>query len=296
MTINQMRYFVTLCRERSFSRTAEDLYMTQPAISRQIAALEEELGTQLIVRNRGKALEVTEAGKRYAKIFEHFLNEKSELDFLLNNFEVENRVTYRIGLLHFWYLPEFVIACQKRQRELFPEIELLFDFLPPEALSRQLRERSLDAVILIEKLYDGDPAYITRYIRDVHSVFYVSAKNPAVRDGKIDFSLIEGPFIGWKRMDERHPARYELEETISDKKLVIREMGSMESLKMNVLTSNGISICDEWSEPCRSKDFVWEILPDVSMHVILAYQKTEDPVLLKIMDIVEEQLDMIGKE
>lgn len=65
MTQNQLQYFAAVRRYMNFSRAAEKLYVTQPAISRQIAALEEELGTRLFDRSGGK-LSLTPAGKIFS--------------------------------------------------------------------------------------------------------------------------------------------------------------------------------------------------------------------------------------
>ena len=48
----RLRAFAALAREGSFSRAAEALYVSQPAVSKHVAALEAELGTQLVVRGR----------------------------------------------------------------------------------------------------------------------------------------------------------------------------------------------------------------------------------------------------
>jgi DNA-binding transcriptional LysR family regulator len=58
----RLRAFAAVARTRSFSRAAEALYISQPAISKHIAALEDELGTQLVVRTRSGAT-LTPAGK-----------------------------------------------------------------------------------------------------------------------------------------------------------------------------------------------------------------------------------------
>ena len=47
MEIRILKYFLTVAREQNVTRAAEALHITQPTLSRQIAALEEELGTPL---------------------------------------------------------------------------------------------------------------------------------------------------------------------------------------------------------------------------------------------------------
>ena len=61
MNFSSMDYFITVARERSFSRAAERLHITQQTLSAHIAGLEKELGTKLLVRSI--PLELTYAGE-----------------------------------------------------------------------------------------------------------------------------------------------------------------------------------------------------------------------------------------
>lgn len=52
MDIRVLRYFVAVAREQNFSRAADSLHVSQPALSRQIQDLETELGTKLFFHGR----------------------------------------------------------------------------------------------------------------------------------------------------------------------------------------------------------------------------------------------------
>ncbi len=60
MELRVLQYFLAVVREENISRAAEVLHITQPTLSRQIAQLEEELGTPLFIR--GRRLSLTDAG------------------------------------------------------------------------------------------------------------------------------------------------------------------------------------------------------------------------------------------
>lgn len=62
--IRQLRYFVTLAETLHFGRAAERLHVTQPPLSRQVAALEKDLGVRLFDRHSRK-VRLTHAGKRF---------------------------------------------------------------------------------------------------------------------------------------------------------------------------------------------------------------------------------------
>ena len=59
----RLRAFSAVARHGSFSRAAEELYVSQPAVSKHVAALERELGVRLLERGRGGAA-LTDAGRR----------------------------------------------------------------------------------------------------------------------------------------------------------------------------------------------------------------------------------------
>lgn len=61
MEIRVLRYFLTAAKEQNFTKAAEQLHITQPTLSRQLAAFEEKLGISLFVR-KGKSITLTDEG------------------------------------------------------------------------------------------------------------------------------------------------------------------------------------------------------------------------------------------
>lgn len=82
MEVRVLKYFLTVAREENITRASEILHISQPALSRQLMQLEEELGTQLFVRGRHSST-LTEAGmllrRRAQEIVD--LTEKTEQEF-----------------------------------------------------------------------------------------------------------------------------------------------------------------------------------------------------------------------
>ena len=98
MEIRILKYFLTVAREQNVTRAAEALHITQPTLSRQIAALEEELGTSLFERNN-KKITLTKEGillkRRALEILE--LEEKTVEEIQSCRELVEGSVTIGCG-------------------------------------------------------------------------------------------------------------------------------------------------------------------------------------------------------
>ena len=66
MDLRVLHYFLTVAREQSFTKASKQLYITQPTLSRQLAALEEELGAKLLDRGGHKICKIFQ--EKYPRI------------------------------------------------------------------------------------------------------------------------------------------------------------------------------------------------------------------------------------
>jgi DNA-binding transcriptional LysR family regulator len=108
MTLEQLRIFMAVATHLHFTRAAEDLYITQPAVSAAIHSLEEEYGVKLFHRV-GRRIEIADAGKllqlEAQKILEQVALTERGLRELNNLQQGELRVGSSLTIGNYW-LPE----------------------------------------------------------------------------------------------------------------------------------------------------------------------------------------------
>ncbi len=146
MEFHQLRYFVAAAEEKSMSRAAERVHVSQPALSRQIALLEEEIGVMLFDRVR-KRIHLTEAGGFVlVKARQLLCDAESGVQQVREQFGGVRR-TLRLGFIG-PFLDDLVAPAVREFQQRHPNSKVsLFDLAPRAQLDR-LRQHELDAAIL----------------------------------------------------------------------------------------------------------------------------------------------------
>lgn len=119
-SLDLIRGFVAVGRRMSITAAAEDLCVTQSAVSRQVLALEEKLGVRLLVRSY-RSVTFTPAGERLFRVADLAVQQLQEVS---ESLKVEGRsrpvtVTASIGITAFWLLPRL-----SRLRKLHPNLDV----------------------------------------------------------------------------------------------------------------------------------------------------------------------------
>ncbi|RTH22183.1 LysR family transcriptional regulator [Thermus scotoductus] len=141
MTLEQMRYLVALVEERSFTRAAERVYLTQPALSVQIRKLEEELGVKLFDRRQGKP---TEVGERVAAQARRVLEEVARVKAIARGEEGVFQGPFRVGVIP-TLAPYLLPRLLPRLLERYPGLEVSVEEELTPAILQGLVEGRLDA-------------------------------------------------------------------------------------------------------------------------------------------------------
>lgn len=126
MDINNLKAFIAVADKRSFSRSAEVLHLTQPAVSKRIAALESELETRLFDRV-GRQVHLTEAGNVLLPSARQISSELDRIEELIANLGRE--VSGRLRMVASHYVGVYRMPPMLKQfREQFPKVDLDLHF------------------------------------------------------------------------------------------------------------------------------------------------------------------------
>ena len=141
-----LKTFLAIAETGSFSLAAERLYVTQPAISKRIQALETELGTQLFDRV-GRQTILTPAGEVFSKRAQTILQQLEDSQREIDNLSGKVAGTLHIGTSHhigLHHLPPIL----KRLNQQYPELTLDIQFMDSEAAYREVLTGKLELGII----------------------------------------------------------------------------------------------------------------------------------------------------
>ena len=172
MKTRDLRIFVTVCEERSFTETARRLYLAQPSVSRTIAGLEAEYGETFFERT-AKPVELTESGKAFLAYARRMLDLEAELKDELKS--RGGRTKIRLGssiTMGTYVLPQLIKDLEEKRKDL--EIQVVIDN------SRRIIERIEDNTIdlgLVEHM-EEHPMIRVKGIMTDRMIMVASKDNP----------------------------------------------------------------------------------------------------------------------
>ncbi|HVV81643.1 MAG TPA: LysR substrate-binding domain-containing protein, partial [Kofleriaceae bacterium] len=160
LTLRQLEYVVAIADHASFSRAAEACAVTQPALSAQIAQLEDTLGVQIFERDRRKVL-VTPAGSEIVARARATLGAAGDVVDAAHSSAQPLTGPLRLGVIP-TIAPFLLPAVLPAVREAYPKLRLVLREDQTARLLHQLDEGKLDAAVLALPV-PGDLAAVRLY-------------------------------------------------------------------------------------------------------------------------------------
>lgn len=188
MELRHLRYFAAVAAHGSFSRAANNLHLTQPALSRQVKDLEDELGVPLLVRGTN-AITLTEAG-------ELFYEEARDLLARADQAVQRVRGEARNEILRVGYGPSLTAGIMPRALERFqgtvPRVRIELEDLTPREMAEKVAAGLLDLVIAPDSIQSLIKGFQWTELRRMTLVLVMGPGHPLARLAKVPPKRLKG--------------------------------------------------------------------------------------------------------
>ena len=195
MKLQQLRCLIEVARRGlNVSEAAEALHTSQPGVSKQIRALEDELGVEVFVRHGKRLVAVTEPGKAVVAIAERMLAEAQNLRRAGEEFANDQLGTLTIAATHTqarYALPKAVAAFKQR----YPKVELVIHQGNPTQICDQVAAGDADLCVATEMISQY-PELVSLPVYQWNRCVVVPAKHPLLKETPLTLEkLAEHPIV-----------------------------------------------------------------------------------------------------
>lgn len=180
-SIKQLEYFLMVARASSFRGAAEQLGLSQPALTMQIAAMEELMGVMLFDRSRAGTL-LSPAGRELLPLAREILDHYQQLAELSEQSQQELAGTFRMGVsptIGPYLLPRVLPVLHKR----FPFLKLQVQEDVPRKLEVGLEAGGFDIILTVLPMNTGNNRVRPLFTESIHAVF--PADHPLAKKQKL---------------------------------------------------------------------------------------------------------------
>ncbi|MHB8580175.1 MAG: LysR substrate-binding domain-containing protein [Ignavibacteriaceae bacterium] len=256
----RLKVFRSVANNLSFTKAASELFISQPAISKNIQALENEFGLRLFIR-KGNRIYLTSAGKVVLEYSDEIFNLQVKLENSLNLFKEKQTGSLRVGAST--TIAQYIIApVLSKFNKKFPHIKLSLLSDNSERIAEALLKGEIDLGIVEGKIKNNDLKY-THFITD-ELVAATSFKNNLFKNNEVSLNeLVRIPLI----LRERGSGTLEVfEHALKNKKVkvsslnIVMFLGSTEAIKQYLEFDNCVGFISTRAIVKELKDGILKVI------------------------------------
>jgi DNA-binding transcriptional LysR family regulator len=238
VTFRQLRVFEAVARHLSYSRAAEELYLSQPAVSMQIRQLEESVGLPLF-EQLGKKVYLTEAGREMFRYSREISRQLVEAENVLQELKGMKRGKLVISMVSNanYFIPRLLsVFCQQ-----LPDVTVNLDVANREKLLRQLADNEMDLGIMGQPPEEAE--LLAEPFLDNPLVVIASPTHPLVAERHIPVERLGGEtFLVRERGSGTRMAMERIFTQHGIKPPSGMEMSTTEAIKQSVQAGMGLAV------------------------------------------------------
>jgi len=243
VTLRQLKFFEAVARLKGFSRAANEMGVTQPAVSIQIKHLEDSVGLPLFDK-AGKRLFLTPAGDELLRASDDILTRLRDLElgFAEMKGEIKGSLDVAAATTANFFMPQLLGAFQNRNPEVSPRLSVGNLQWMIERLSSKK-----DDLIVMSHVPDLPGLEVRPFLED-HLVVVAPPAHPLVKETRIPISrLAHEPFLLREPGSSSRQAMEEVFRNLGIRFRVGMELGSGEAVKQGVMAGLGLSIVSSFT-------------------------------------------------
>lgn len=190
-TLRQLKVFEAVARHRSFSRAADELHLTQPAVSTQVRKLEDHAGLPLF-EQLGKKIHLTPAGAQMLQCSREIIQKFQEAEEVMAQFKGVSGGRLNVSVISAgdYFFPRLLVAFAQRHAG----VSLNFGVCNREELLAQLKENVTDLAVMVRP--PGDDDTVAEPFAPHPYVIVAAPTHPLARAGRIPMArIVREPFV-----------------------------------------------------------------------------------------------------
>ncbi len=244
MEFRQLRSFIVVARELNFSRAARELHLSQPALSAQIKALEDDLGTLLLERNK-RMVRLTRAGESFLADAKVLMDDAAEAAKRASRFASGEAGHLRLAFVASAtadLVPTIVLAFRTR----YPHVTLELKNLPTVSQVEALEAHTLDVGFV--RLPLTAPTLSVTPLSSEPFALVISKNHTLAREKNLTVAQLAGePFVayGQRWAPEFYQTWTGICRTAGFTPVVVQETAEMDTAVALVAAGMGVAILPE---------------------------------------------------
>ncbi len=292
MTFLQIQYFLKTAECMNFSQAAQQLYVTQPSVSRQIKQLEQELGYPLFLRTQKNAIRLTPAGIVFQDAFSRMQTLYTRAAETAQALSAHCPMQLKIGIGSGWDMSTALLQVRQQVTQHYPQAELVFESQNFRELRHRIRTGELDAMICTKtSLMDFDGLEVQK-LANLESRAYVRKGLLCPKGQPITAADFQGQTLLMLSQEES-PMAMELallqfqarQITVMPKYLPNRD-----SILQALLLGEGVTVFDPYMRFANDPRLTWFNLEDDIPVCVVWSKHNPNPLLHLFADSMERAL------
>lgn len=288
MTIFQLECFLTLSQTMSFTRTAQMHFITQPALSRSISAMENELNATLVER-KGHRISLTPSGEAFVEECKNLIGAYQRGVEKVKVITQGTAGTVRIGVAYDSYEPlaiQIIRALDTQHSDIYIDMK----FSSAAGLIKLVDENLVDIVVASGK---SKHRHVKSKLLEKRPLYAVMPSNhPLAERSEISLSELHNENF----LAISHVTSYPGYESIIDmctrsgfSPFIVREADTVSSLLMLVGSGMGVTILYKEHEPISNNQLSFVPLTEgYTFNRYLIWNDNNNPCLKAVIDVANE--------